>query len=78
MTGAVSFYIFKEVTYDTDKIFKVEKDSLVNIIIVPTEGSTIESVTDELGNPIEVLKTGITITMNTAHTVNITFALLPV
>jgi hypothetical protein len=75
--GGDGSYIYKEVAYTDNQIFKTEKDSLVNITIVPAEGSTIESVTDELGNPIEVLKGGITITMNTAHTVNITFAPLP-
>ncbi len=76
--GGSGSFNYKAVNYNTDQLFKVEKDSMVNITIVPAEGSTIESVTDELGNPIEVLKTGITITMNTAHTVNITFAPLPV
>jgi hypothetical protein len=76
--GGSGSFNYNGVNYNTNQVFKVEKDSMVNITIVPAEGSTIESVTDELGNPIEVLKTGITITMNTAHTVNITFALLPV
>jgi len=77
VNGGNGSYMYNGTGYENNQTFTVEKDSHVEITIVPAQGSLIESVQDETGHLYEPVNGVILVIMSVSHTLTINFNVIP-
>lgn len=77
VNGGNGTYMYNGTGYENNQTFTVEKDSHVEITIIPAQGSVIESVQDETGHLYEPVNGVVIVTMSVSHTLTINFNVIP-